>query len=548
MLIRELAVLYRAYSEGQPSPLPELVFQYSDYAGWKPRQTACGRHADQMEYWRKTLSGDLPCLELPTDRHRPAEPTWQSGMETCTIPAQLIEALKDLATSEGVTLYIMLLAALQVLLHRYSGDEEIMIGGKTSTRSRPEFEPLIGSFLNTLVFRSHIGGKLSFREFLQHVKGSVLGALAQGEISFDDIVRDLAPKCDSGRHPLFQVLFSMQVPPDTFPDSWTVTDMEVHSGASGFDLFIEFSEHSAGLGGRFVYSTDLFDRGTIQRLQGNFQLLLQELISNPDQTVSRVHLLAGHEQLPNGKENQGYLQIPQELRTVLNEEYLAPSNSIERQLVDIWEGLLARRPIGVNQNFFDLGGHSLLVTKLLTQVERKLGEKLYMATILQAPTIKQLAVVLGGGSERRHGVTEIQPFGSKPSFFCLGAGPLFRSLARRLGSDRPFLSVNLEEEDMNRLPAAYTVEDIAARFVGHIRARQPEGPYYLGGWCLSGVLAFECARQLTGQGQEVDVVVLFDSPNPGFRRQNFKLVLSRTAFHISVLWEQKIKEWRPRIF
>lgn len=295
VLIGELASLYSAYSAGRPSPLPELHFQYSDYAAWKLRQSAGGSHLAQMEYWRQILSGDLPPLELPTDLPRPASSTWRSGMEVFAIPAQLVDALKELGRSEGATLYMALLAAFQVLLFRYSGENEIILGGKTNTRTRPEFEPLVGSFVNTIVFRSHIPGESSFRDFLGRVKGTVLGALAHSEIPFDDVVRELAPARHSSRHPLFQVLFSMRAPYADFPEGWDVTDMEVHSGASCFDLFVEFLEHPQGLTGRFVYSTDLFDDAAIQRFQKNFQILLQDLVSNPDQAVSEAQLLSAEE-------------------------------------------------------------------------------------------------------------------------------------------------------------------------------------------------------------------------------------------------------------
>jgi amino acid adenylation domain-containing protein len=206
-----------------------------------------------------------------------------------------MEAARVLARMEGVTPYMLLLAVFQVLLYRYSGQDEIVVGGATNTRTRPEFEPLIGYFLNAIVLRTRIGGDLSFRELLGRVKSTVLGALAHSDIPFDAIVRELAPKRDSTRHPLFQVLFSMRPPFNDFPDGWDVTDMEVHSAASGFDLFVEFSEHPEGLSGRFSYSTDLFDRATILRMQAHFQMLLQQLLANPDQAVSQVPLLTEQE-------------------------------------------------------------------------------------------------------------------------------------------------------------------------------------------------------------------------------------------------------------
>ncbi len=294
VLIRELSALYNAFSAGRPSPLPELEVQYGDYSAWKQRNVASGSHAAHLDYWRETLA-NLPSLDLPADRPRPPEPTFHGGMETCTIPAQLMDALKELGRSEGATPYMTLLAVFEVLLYRYSGQDEIVLGGATNTRTKPEFEPLLGYFLNTVVFRTHAAADLSFRQFLGRVKSTVLGALAHSEIPFDEIVRGLAPKRDSSRHPLFQVLFSMRPPFADFPAGWDVTDMEVHTGASSFDLFVEFSEHPQGLDGRFVYSTHLFDRATIQRLQAHFQVLLQQLIANPDQAISQVPLLTERE-------------------------------------------------------------------------------------------------------------------------------------------------------------------------------------------------------------------------------------------------------------
>jgi amino acid adenylation domain-containing protein len=292
VMVRELAALYNAYSRALPSPLPELTVQYGDYAWWQQQQLANGGYAAEMKYWRETLSEDPPVLQLPTDRPHPAQPSWRGGMETCTVPAELLEALKELGRSEGLTPYMMLLAVFQVLLYRYSGQDEIIVGGATNTRTRPDFEPLIGYFLNPVVLRCRFDADVSFREFLGRVKTTVLGALANSDIPFDAIVRELAPKRDHGRHPLFQVLFSMRPPFVDFPDGWDVTDMEVSSGASSYDLFVEFSEHPEGLAGRFVYNSDLFDRATMQRLLGHFQVLLRELAAEPDQAVARVNLLA----------------------------------------------------------------------------------------------------------------------------------------------------------------------------------------------------------------------------------------------------------------
>ena len=295
VMISELGALYNAYSNGRPSPLPELGVQFRDYAAWEQKHLSSTDHAAQLKYWRQTLSDGAPSLELPTDRPRRAQPTFSGGVETCTIPGALLARIKELARNEGATPYMILLAVFQVLLHRYSGQDEVVVGGATNTRGRPKLESLIGYFLNAVVYRTRVAGDPSFREFLASVRSTVLGALAHSDIPFDAIVRELAPQRESSRHPLFQVLFSMRPPFADFPEGWDVTDMEAHSASTGWDLFVEFSEHPDSLAGRFVYSTDLFDPATIQRLQTHFHALLERLLANPDSKISEVTFLTEHE-------------------------------------------------------------------------------------------------------------------------------------------------------------------------------------------------------------------------------------------------------------
>jgi thioesterase domain-containing protein len=523
VLIQELAALYGAYSAGQPSPLPELAFQYSDYAAWKQRQIAGGSHAGQMEYWRQNLSGDLPASELPADRPRPAEPTWRGGMETCTIPAQLLEALKELGRSEGVTLYMLLLAAFQVLLYRYSGEDEIIVGGKTNARTRPEFEPLMGSFVNTIVFRTQIRAELSFREFLGRVKSTVLGALAHSEISFDDIVRELAPKRDSTcNHPLFQVLFSMRAPFADFPEGWDVTDMEVHSGASGFDLFVEFSEHSQGLAGRFVYSTDLFDRATIQSLQENFQMLLQELVSNPNQAVSHGHLLP---ELP-----------APELGPDTHPDFVPPQDEIEERLANLWQEVLGVCPISATANYFDLGGSSLLALRLFSEIKFCFQLELPLATLFYAPTVRGMAAIIrDSGVQAASPIVPIQPNGTKPAIFCIGAlnGEvlLYRRLALELGQDQPLYGL----QPFSLIDRLSTVETLAASYVEQLQQWGERRPFCLLGYSFGGLVAVEMARQLREKGAEPPIVALIDSGYPAGCKalEPFNDRIRRYRYHIN---------------
>ena len=496
VLITELAALYKAFSEGQPSPLPELEFQYSDYVAWKQRQAASTNQAAQLEYWRKNLSCDLTPVELPADRPRPAEPAWRSGMETCTLPAHVVEKLKEFGQAEGVTPYMILLAAFQVLLHRHSGQTELIIGGKTNSRARSEFEPLIGSFVNTIVLRTAIQAEVSFREFLGRVKSTVLGALAHSEISFDDVVRELAPQRTGQRHPFFQVLFSIRAPFADFPEGWDLTDFEVHSGASGFDLFVEFAEQSQGLAARFVYSTDLFDRATIQHLQQKLQVLLQDLLSNPQQSVSPDPAL---EAVPTF--------VPVEGR-----QFVPPQDEIEERLVNLWQELLAMESVSVTDNYFDLGGDSLLAVRLFADIKFCFQLELPLATLFHAPTVRTIAqVIRDSGVQAASPIVPIQPSGTKAPIFCIGPVNgeviLFRRLALELGPDQPVYGL----QPFSLTDRLRTVQTLAASYIEQLNACGENRPQCLLGYSFGGLVAVEMARQLREHGTEPPLLVLIDS-------------------------------------
>jgi hypothetical protein len=291
VLIRELAALYSAYSPASPRPCPNSC------PIWRLRRVEAtptangGSYAAQMKYWRETLSEDLPSLEIPTDRPRPAEPTWRGGMETCTIPAHLVEALKELGRSEGVTPYMLLLAAFQVLLYRYSGQDDIITGGATNTRTRPEFEPLMGYLLNAVVFRSRLGPTLHSASFWDAFRTPCSAPWPTVKFRSTKSCANWRPSATPAVTPCFRFCSRCGRPLPIFRRAGMSPIWRSHSGASSFDLFVEFSEHPHGLAGRCVYSTDLFERATIQRLLRHFETLLAGALANPDIPISRLPLL-----------------------------------------------------------------------------------------------------------------------------------------------------------------------------------------------------------------------------------------------------------------
>jgi hypothetical protein len=289
---RELSALYGAFSQGQPSSLPELPIQYADYAVWQREWLQSERLNQLITYWKSRLS-DAPMLEISTDRPRPAIQSCRGQSQSFSLSSDLTEGLKALSRRERVTPFMTLLAAFQVLLHRYSGQDDIVIGTPSAGRSNLELEGLIGYFVNTLVLRTDLSGDPSFRELLARVRVVALEAYANQDMPFEKLVEVLNSQRDQSRHPLFQVMFILQNTPDEKLqlNEMTAEYLQVGAGTTKFDLTLEMSETSNGLEGRIEYATDLFEASTIDRFIGHFQTLLSGVIDQPETHLSELPLL-----------------------------------------------------------------------------------------------------------------------------------------------------------------------------------------------------------------------------------------------------------------
>ncbi|HEX8438848.1 amino acid adenylation domain-containing protein, partial [Archangium sp.] len=292
VMVRELVALYEAFSEGKPPPLPELPVQYADYAHWQRGWMAGPVLEQQLEYWRKALAGVTP-LELPTDKPRPAMQSYRGATLAFALPRPLAEGLKGLARQEGATLFMVLLGAFQVLLHRYSGQDDITVGTPVAGRNQPELEGLIGFFVNTLALRTRLGGNPLFREVLAQVKETTLGAYAHQDIPFEKLVEALEPERELSRQPLFQVAFMLQNAPasDLSLPGVAVRRELVDTHSAKFDLSLSLTETAEGLSGLLEYSTDLYEAGTVERMLGHYQRLLESLAVRPQARIDEVVLL-----------------------------------------------------------------------------------------------------------------------------------------------------------------------------------------------------------------------------------------------------------------
>lgn len=289
VFVKELATLYTAFRQGSPSPLPELAVQYRDFTLWQRQWLQGAVVEEHLAYWKTQLQAPLSVLQLPLDHPRPSAQRFRGATHLFQFSAQLSAGLREIERQEGLTLFIVLLAAFNVLLHYRSGQDDLIVGTDVANRNRMETEELIGLFVNQLVLRTNLAGNPSFHEVLQRVRAVVLGAFAHRDLPFDRLVEALNPERDLSRTPLFQVKFVLQnapMPPLTLPEL-TLSQIQFDKGIAKFDLLLNMWETADGLSGALDYNTELFENATIVLLISHFEAILKQVVDN---LASDIHL------------------------------------------------------------------------------------------------------------------------------------------------------------------------------------------------------------------------------------------------------------------
>ncbi|MDQ1388676.1 MAG: hypothetical protein QOF56_2130, partial [Acidobacteriaceae bacterium] len=331
VLLDELRVLYPAARRGIDPGLPPVRLQYRDYVRWQSEMLSSPRGDDLWAYWRKQLGDELPVLNLPTDRPRPAVQTHRGACESFRLSVELTNKLKNLGQTHNATLYTTLLAAFQVLLHRYSAQDVILVGSPTAGRSRAGLSEVVGYFVNPLVLRADLSTNPTFNLFLDQVRETVLAALEHQEFPFALLVDRLQPERDPSRSPLFQVMFVLQKAHRINDEGLSafalnesgarikLGELDLESVAleqrvAQFDLTLTMAEVERDLRGSFEYNADLFDAATIRRMSGHFLALLESIVADAEQRLSQLPLLTEGEHRKLLVEwNQTAKEYPQEL-------------------------------------------------------------------------------------------------------------------------------------------------------------------------------------------------------------------------------------------
>ena len=544
LFIRELAEYYGAFSAGREPSLKPLAMQYSDFTLLQRHLVANERIEQQLSFWRETLTGAPALHRLPSDHARPAQRTYAGASQTLHLENELVAKLQQFARHQRITFFMLMTATFQVLLSKYSNQQDILIGIPVSGRNIVETETLIGLFVNTIVLRTSLSGNPQFIEVLSRVRENLLDAMSHQDVPFELIVDTIRAPRSLGYNPLFQIMFATfraAVQSREF-GQLTATPYVVESSMSPFDLGVNIVESFGGTWWvRAEYSTELFDRARIASILDAYKVLLRSILTHSHQRLSELQLLhsAGEvsantlqpitsSDAPGSIGNSSIkgrdVCIPAWDSSVTGSTTSTreggPLDPVEGKLVEIWQKFLNSSPIAVTDDFFELGGNSLLAIELVAYVNRTFGETLPVSSFFREGTIRSMAKRLRGQLVCKSSFVPLIETGTKPPFFTAGSSHEYRDLSRALGSNQPFYQMDVyalqEEQWIAGRPLLTTVQDIASHFVRDILTLQPCGPYFLAGQCEGGIVVLEIARQLQRKGYEIGTLIQFDTTVTGY--------------------------------
>ncbi len=297
VMVKEVVALYTAYQSGESSPLQELEIQYADFAAWQREYLQGAVLENELSYWKQQLADAPEVLELPTDRPRPRFESFHGAHQSLNLSESTSRKLTELSQQAGTTLFMTLLAAFKTLLYRYTGQSDLLVGTPVANRNRVEVEPLIGFFVNTLVLRTQLNGDWSFRELLQQVRETVLGAQGHQELPFERLVQELAPERSLSHAPLFQVMMTLDTSPERKLElpQLELQTLGGHNATAKFDLLLGLSTKRNALRGVIEYNADLFDSSRMARLAEHFSALLDAVVEDPEQPIAQLPLLSATE-------------------------------------------------------------------------------------------------------------------------------------------------------------------------------------------------------------------------------------------------------------
>ncbi len=584
ILWNELRLGYAALSRGEPWPLPELTVEYADYVAWQTARLA-QRDGQLSRFWRDRLGDELPPLPLSTERPRPRSPLTRGGSIPFELPAALEARLRAMARAQEATPQMTMLAGLYVFLYLAGGQERIIIGTPVEARPEPALEKMIGPCVNMLLLPARVDRQESFASFLRRLRDECLTAYEHHELPIERLQVRSPASPDGGLAPAFQVELSYQQVSQrgSHMGALALSQLELESGAATNDLTFWVKDWGRRIAGAIEYKADLYDRETVEHWGKCYLDVLDVATAEPDLRVGGLPLLVSERERVEAAGRTvaavpswllARLHGPRSIRAVRvvgehgetrpfstmgevvvetdtgvvatgaraclthdgrlravstpgahaapRRPRVAPVGDLETQIAGLFAKLIGAPDVGAEDNYFELGGNSLVAVQLLAEVQRRFGLRLPLAAIVTVGTPRALARAIQHEVASDQCLVPLKPSSSGSNLFLIhdadGETLLYRNLALRMPK---WLGVyGVQPRSVGRVRMAHaTITAAAAAYVAEILRVQPHGPYHLGGLCAGGVLAFEMGRQLVAAGHRVGSLFFIDAAPPGARKR-----------------------------
>jgi thioesterase domain-containing protein/acyl carrier protein len=514
VVVRDLGHAYTAYSRGEEPSQPALPLSYGDYAIVQ-REWVRSPEADQQRVrWSTILEGAPPELDLRVDRPRSSRPSYRVERFRHVLEADFRSAFDEFAKVQRATPFTILMAAFQTLLGARAGQDGFLIGFPLANRQdRADLSALVGCFINILLLPADLSGDPTFLELIRRVRRAAFEAFPYQKLPFDEVAKIVRPD-----RSLTQVQFNYRdyAKPVLELGDLRCEDLDYDPGMSAVDLSLDvYAWKRDALVLEIEYALDLFDRSTIEGMVADYERLLRAALATPEKPLSELTpppATAGGNRVPDPARRERSESTSRGALRIKGTSY------VERALIPIWEDALGVTGIGTEDDFFELGGQSLMAVHLVSEVERTLGGSIPLGWILEHPTVARMArAIETRPSEPVKGTEFLIPVrasGSLPPLFCVHgvAGGVFayREAAELLGPEQPVYGIMLVGKPLARIPRS--VEAMADRYIEEIRMVQPVGPYRLAGYSFGCLVAYEMARRLSALGEAVDFVGLIAPP------------------------------------
>ncbi len=531
VVLRDFAEIYDGLMRNLPFGLPELPIQFGDFAVWLDQWRKGKESVESLDYWRNTLGGNFTPLRIPRDFRGGGEE--QGDIETLLLAPDLVRQARDFCAARGVTLYMLLLSAYAAMLHRLTGQGDILIGTPCANR-RPETVDLIGPFSNPQVIRVKIEEGDTLGSIVESVRDWTLGAVAHQDLPFEDL-NDDEFFCSNKNQLSLQVYFIYQKAFMQVQKTPSLEIVPLRSVSPGtmFDLLLSIVERAEGPRLQLEYNPGFFRVSTIQRILNLYVRVLETLLMSVESPAREAakegfgrQLLAGsHGAAEHGTDEEavhrnGHLSAGMSQGTAASgkqsEEYLAPRDALEAQIAKIWETAIGVTNLGVRDSFFDLGGRSLAAMQIVSRINKTYSLSFGLASLFSGHTVERMAELVtqrlsANGSSS---IVPMKPEGTAaPLFIIHGAGGnviRFYQLAMLVGTNHPVYGIQAQSLLAGQ-PALLRLEDQAAFYLDEIREIQPKGPYYFLGYSYGGTIALEIAHRLRAMGERVELLGMLDS-------------------------------------